>query len=163
MHVDIIGTVLLPLMAFVTGAPVIGWAKPVPVNTTNLESPRRDFIAVVLAGPTSNIIMAVLAAVAMRVLPITAVSIGGLDVPLWGVMAAVFEINLLLAVFNLVPVPPLDGGNVLAALLPWKVAGVFDRFVRPWGFLVLLVLFYTGTLGRLIQPPYAFLSWLLTA
>ena len=164
VHVDPVGTLLLPLMAFVTGAPVLGWAKPVPVNPLNLEYPRRDFMLIALAGPASNLVMAVVAAVAMRMLPITAVPVGGgFEVPLWGVMAALFEIYLLLAVFNLIPVPPLDGGNVLAALLPWRAANLFDRFIRPWGFLVLLVLFYTGTLVQLINPPYAFLSWLLTA
>ena len=164
VHIEPIGTLLLPLGAFMTGAPVIGWAKPVPVVARNLESPRRDFMAVTVAGPVSNLMLAFLAALAMRVLPITAVPVGGgFELPLWGVMAAVFEINLWLAVFNLVPIPPLDGGNLFAALLPWRVADLFDRFVRPWGFLVLLILFYTGTLVRLIQPPYAFLSWLLTA
>ena len=116
VHVDIVGTLLLPLTAFLTGAPVFGWAKPVPVNPRNLEYPCGDFISIALAGPISNVVIAVLAAVAMLVLPIPAVPIGlGFELPLWGVMAALFEINLLLAVFNMVPVPPLDGGNVLAA------------------------------------------------
>ena len=163
MHVDPVGTLLLPLIAFTTGAPIIGWAKPVPVNPQHLERPRRDFLYIAAAGPISNVILAALASVVMRMVPVSPIEIGiGTGLPVWGIAATAFELNLLLAVFNMVPVPPLDGGNVLAGLLPSGLAHLFDRVVRPWGFLLLYALLLTGALGALITPPYLFLSWVLT-
>ena len=162
-HIDPIGTLLLPLLAFTTGAPIIGWAKPVPVSVMNLAQPRRDFLYIAAAGPASNIVLAVTASVLMRMLPLTPVNfVAGFELPLWTVATVLFEINLLLAVFNMVPVPPLDGGNVLAGVLPEGVAAGYDRLIRPWGFLILYALLLTGTLSALITPPYLFLSWLLT-
>ena len=161
-HVDPIGTVLLPLIAFTTGAPVIGWAKPVPVNPQRLEHPRRDFLYIAAAGPISNVILAALASVVMRMVPVSPIEVAGTGLPVWSIAATAFELNLLLAVFNMVPIPPLDGGNVLAGLLPSGLAHLFDRVVRPWGFLLLYALLLTGALGALITPPYLFLSWALT-
>ena len=162
-HVDPIGTVLLPLVLFTSGSPfVFGWAKPVPVNTANLKRPRQDFLYVAAAGPASNIILAVLASLVMSSVPATPIDIGGVEFPLWRIASVVFNLNLLLAVFNMVPVPPLDGGNVLAGLLPEALARGFDQFIRPWGFVILLALLLTGTLSAMIVPPYLFLSELLT-
>ena len=162
-HIDPFGTLLLPLLAFTTGAPVIGWAKPVPVIPANLTRPRRDFLCVAAAGPASNMVLAVIAAGAMRALPVSPLTVGaGLELPLWEITAILFKLNLLLAIFNMVPVPPLDGGNVLAGLLPAGIASGYDRLIRPWGFLCLYALLLTGALGALIMPPYLFLSWLLT-
>ena len=163
VHIDSVGTVLLPLVAFLTGAPIIGWAKPVPVNPVHLTHPRRDFLYVAAAGPISNVLLAALASVVMRSVPVTPVDFGaGPALPLWNIASVAFEINLLLAVFNMVPIPPLDGGNVLASLLPRALAVPFDRFIRPWGFVLLYALLLTGVLAQLITPPYEFLSWLLT-
>ena len=163
VHVDPIGTILLPLVAFTTGAPIIGWAKPVPVNGRNLDHPRRDFLYIAAAGPVSNVILAAMASVVMRMVPVSPIDFGvGPALPVWRIASAAFEINLLLAVFNMVPIPPLDGGNVLAGLLPEPVANLFDRFVRPWGFVLLYALLLTGVLGAIITPPYLYLSWLLT-
>ena len=163
VHVDPVGTLLLPLIAFTTGAPVIGWAKPVPVNPHHLEHPRRDFLYIAAAGPASNVLLAVVASVVMRMVPVSPIEVGiGYGLPIWSIAATTFELNLLLAVFNMVPVPPLDGGNVLAGLLPSSLADAFDRVVRPWGFLLLYALLLTGALGALITPPYLFLSWVLT-
>ena len=126
-HIDPIGTLLLPLLAFTTGAPIIGWAKPVPVSVMNLAHPRRDFLYIAAAGPASNIVLAVIAAVAMRALPVSPINFGaGPELPLWTIAAVLFELNLLLAIFNMVPVPPLDGGNVLAGLLPEGIAAGYD-------------------------------------
>ncbi len=155
VHIDPIGTVVLPLIAFSTGFPILGWAKPVPVNIAELGRGRRDFVLVAAAGPASNIALAVLAALA-------------LDVTWWSgspfllsFVRRVVEINLLLAVFNMIPVPPLDGGNVLGGLLPATLANSFDRWLRPYGFLILYALLLTDTLWDLIGPPYSFLTWLL--
>jgi Zn-dependent protease len=149
VHIDPIGTLLLPLIAAASHFPIIGWAKPVPVNPARLAHPRRDFVLVAAAGPVSNLLQAFAAALALRVLLASA---GG-DVGLLArLLYAVVEINLLLAFFNLVPVPPLDGGNVLAGLLPPRAGYTFVR-LRPYGFLVLYALMFTGVLSALIAPP----------
>jgi Zn-dependent protease len=153
VHADPIGTLLLPLIAMVSGAPVIGWAKPTPVNTRNLREPRRDHILVTAAGPASNLLIAFAAAAAMRV------GIAGgswLDL----LVVEALTLNVLLAVFNMLPIPPLDGGQILMALLP---RGVSMRlgFLYEYGFLILMGLLITGVLGALIEPPYyVILSWL---
>ena len=160
-HIDPVGTILLPLILSWAGGPVFGWAKPVPVDPRNLKRPRQDFLYIAAAGPASNIILAVMASAVMSVAPVSPFDVGGVAVPLWRVASVMFEINLLLAVFNMVPIPPLDGGNVLAGLLPEGLARGFDQLVRPWGFVILLVLMYTGGLYAIIMPPYLFLSELL--
>ncbi len=154
VHIDPIGTVVLPLIAFSTGVPILGWAKPVPVNIAELGRGRRDFVLVAAAGPASNIALAVLAALALDV------TWSGSPF-LLAFVRRVVEINLLLAVFNMIPVPPLDGGNVLGGLLPATLANSFDRWLRPYGFLILYALILTGTLWTIIGPPYSFLTWLL--
>lgn len=163
VHADPIGTVLFPLIAFTTGAPIIGWAKPVPVNTYNLRHQRRDFVLVAAAGPASNLVLAVGASLVLHVLRASAFDAPGLEPlgPASSFLGSLLHVNILLAVFNMVPIPPLDGGNVLAGLLPRGAAVAFDR-VRPYGFLLLYGLMLTGMLYVLIAPPYRLLlSWLL--
>ena len=148
-HIDPIGTLLLPGIAILTGLPIIGWAKPVPVNLHQLRHPRRDFMYIAAAGPASNLLQAVLLAAAARVMfP------GGLEPGLAAefLLRATF-MNVLLALFNLSPVPPLDGGNVIGGLLPERVASAYDQLVRPWGFLVLYAILLTGLFSRVIVPP----------
>jgi Zn-dependent protease len=162
VHIDPIGTIVLPLIAMVSGAPVIGWAKPTPVNTRNLKNPRRDNVLVTVAGPASNLGIAVLAAIALRMIPGSATGVPDLDVA--GTMGTLaFEalhLNVLLAIFNMLPIPPLDGGQILAALLPVPLAIRFHA-VAQYGFLILLALLMTGVLGYLIGPPYYLIvSWL---
>ena len=155
MHVDPIGTLLLPLIAMVSGAPLIGWAKPTPVNTRNLRHPRRDQILVTAAGPTSNLLIAVIAAAAMGAGAMS----GGkwLDLLIYEALT----LNVLLAVFNMLPIPPLDGGQILMALLPRSVAAQLG-FLYQYGFLILMGLLVAGVLGYLIGPPYyLILSWLM--
>jgi len=162
VHTDPIGTLLLPLIAMTTNAPLIGWAKPTPVNVHNLRHPRRDHILVTAAGPASNLIIATIAAVALQVIPPGGPSLSGLDVarPLEMIATQALLLNVLLAVFNMLPIPPLDGGQILMALLPPQVA-LRLRFLSQYGFLILMGLLVTGTLGVLIGPPYyVILSWL---
>jgi Zn-dependent protease len=154
VHVDPIGTLLLPIIAMVSGAPLIGWAKPTPVNTRNLRQPRRDSILVTAAGPVSNLLIAFAAAAAMR----AGATAGGdwLDVLLYDALT----LNVLLAVFNMLPIPPLDGGQILMALLPRPVAMKLG-FLYEYGFLILMGLLVAGVLWTLIGPPYyLILSWL---
>lgn len=151
VHIDPIGTIVLPLIAAISNFPIIGWAKPVPVNINRLRRHRQDFMLVAAAGPASNIALAAIAAVLFRLAP--EASLG--DSPYLGVREVLYQagaINIFLAVFNLIPVPPLDGGNVLAGLLPAEGAAMLDR-IRPFGFIVLYALMFTGILSELIVPP----------
>jgi Zn-dependent protease len=155
-HIDPIGTVLMPALMIATGLPILGWAKPVPVNLSRLGHPRRDFMIVAAAGPLSNIAQAVVAGLLLR-----ALLFSGADPGLTGTILIRFmQINLILAFFNLIPIPPLDGGNVLAGLLPEPIAVVFDR-IRPFGFLLLYGLILTDVLFMLILPPTLFMLELL--
>lgn len=162
VHVDPIGTVLFPLIAMLSGLPLIGWAKPVPVNLHRLSHPRRDYVFVAAAGPLSNLALAVLVSVAASLLALDlrlGVIGGGSMVE--SVLGRAVYLNILLALFNMIPVPPLDGGNVLGGLLPESMAAQFDR-LRPWGFLILYGLMFTGVLWVIIAPPAALLlRWLL--
>jgi Zn-dependent protease len=159
VHIDPIGTILLPLLAAFSGLPIIGWAKPVPVNLSRFRDPRRDFMIVAAAGPISNLLQALVAAILLQVLvPTGAVGLGGSS--LADVLFTAISINVLLAVFNLIPVPPLDGGNVLAGLLPPAAARIFDG-MRPFGFIILYALMFTGALSAIILPPAFFLIRLL--
>jgi Zn-dependent protease len=164
VHADIIGTIIFPLIAMVSGAPLIGWAKPVPVNTRHLSHPRRDFVVVAAAGPASNLVLALAAAVALAVLPISPQTLGeaNVSVPLAAILSQAMRLNVLLAVFNMVPIPPLDGGNVLAGLLPPRLAISYNR-VRPYGFLLIYALILSGGFDYIVVPPYRLLvSWLPT-
>ena len=154
VHADPIGTILFPLIAIISHVPILGWAKPVPVNIRNLRHPRRDYVMVAAAGPASNLVLALGAAVLYAVLPISPLTLGS------RLLEALIELNVLLAVFNMIPIPPLDGGNVVAGLLPISFAAAFNR-VRPYGFLILYALILSNTLWTIIGPPFSFIMHLL--
>jgi len=144
-HIDWIGTVLFPLVALYSGVPLLGWAKPVPVNWQNLRSPRRDFAMVAAAGPASNLILATLGA---GVFGLAGAALSGMAAEL---VLRFILMNVFLAVFNMIPVPPLDGGNVASGLLPLPLARLVDQ-LRPYGFLILYALLFTGVLGKYVFP-----------
>ena len=154
VHIDWIGTVLLPLLALVSRLPLIGWAKPVPVAMRNLRNPRRDFMLVAAAGPISNLLQAFVAALGVRAVQ-SSLNIANGPGLIDGVLTLAVEINLLLAFFNLIPVPPLDGGNVMLGLLPPRLAATYSQ-LRNYGFLVLYALLLTGLASALIMPPTQF-------
>jgi Zn-dependent protease len=165
VHIDPVGTVLFPLLALLFSLPLIGWAKPVMVSVRGLAHPRRDFILIALAGPVSNVILALGASLALHAMPgAQALAAGGnLDIvqPLTYFAIQALGVNLLLALFNMIPIPPLDGGNVLSNLLPPGAAYRFDTTMRPYGFIVLYALMLSGLMWKIIGPPFIFLSTLL--
>ena len=163
VHIDPVGTILFPLVAMVTGVPVLGWAKPVPVVTRNLGGHwKRKFMAIAAAGPASNLIIATVAAIGLRLAVAGGVVGPGVSTPsfvfalLWGAV----QINVILAVFNMVPVPPLDGGNVLSGLLRGSASDLYDR-LRPFGFLIIYALMFSGLLNAILGPPVNFIRSVL--
>ena len=161
VHVDLIGTVLFPLLAVLANVPLIGWARPVPVNPARLRHPRRDYVYVAAAGPLSNLALAGLVSVSASVLGLNLWQALGQGGGAAIVLVQAIYINVFLAVFNLLPVPPLDGGNVLAGLLPPRAAAQFDR-LRQWGFLILYALILTGVLSTIVMPiAGTIVRWLL--
>jgi Zn-dependent protease len=155
VHIDPIGTLVMPLLSAFSPIPLLGWAKPVPVDMRFLRHPRRDFMIIAAAGPISNLLQAcVLAAVFRALYPTNATDLFP------AVLKYAVEMNLRLAFFNLIPVPPLDGGNVLAGLVPESAARLLDQ-VRQFGFIVLYALMLSGILTQLILPPTDFFLRLL--
>jgi len=157
VHIDLLGTIVLPLLAIVSHLPIIGWAKPVPVNIRNLRHPQRDFAIIAAAGPISNLLQAVVAAILVRAFVQDPELPGG---PVQYALLVAVQINILLAFFNLIPVPPLDGGNVLLGLLPPQLAYRYAQ-LRQYGFLILYALMLSGVASALIIPPSQFMMRLL--
>lgn len=150
-HVDPIGTVIFPLLAMVTGSGwIFGWAKPVPVNPARFRDYRRDDIMVSLAGIASNLLLALIAASIIR----TIVTLGGIGFgrALLPILVFMMRINILLAVFNLIPIPPLDGSHLLYHYLPPETARKFQR-LEQYGFIILILFLMTGVFGVIMYFP----------
>lgn len=163
VHADPIGTIVFPLVSLATGAMLIGWAKPVPVNLRFLRHPRRDYMLVAAAGPASNLMLALFAALLLALVPVSPQTLGesNVSVPIAALLSRLVQLNVLLAVFNMLPIPPLDGGNVLAGLLPPNLAAWFNT-IRPYGFILLYALILSNAFSYIVIPPARFiLSWLL--
>jgi Zn-dependent protease len=152
-HIDPVGTILLPLILLLSHAGILfGWARPVPVNPLNYRNYRWGEFAVSAAGPVSNL---VLAAVFSLLLRLGLGNVGLVKLASFGV-----SINIFLALFNLIPIPPLDGSHILAILLPRDLARLY-AYLEPVGFILILVLFYTGILWAIIMPFYRAIAVLL--
>ena len=162
VHIDPNGTILFPLIAMFTNVPLLGWAKPVPVNITRLGTHwKRKYMLIAAAGPASNLVLAVAASVLLHVVPVSGGLQTSLLTPLAVFLYRMVGLNIVLAIFNMIPVPPLDGGNVLSGVLRGPVADMYDR-LRPYGFFILYTLMLTGVLGRFVFPAAAAVeAWLL--
>jgi Zn-dependent protease len=158
-HVDPFGSIILPAMGALSGLPILGYAKPVPVNPARMRHPRRDMVLVSLAGPTTNLLLMAGAAIVARALVHSGGHVGGaLDVDTPDLLVEIVfffaVVNLLLGIFNLLPIPPLDGSALVERLLPQQWLPAWHRF-RPYGILVLLLLvFTTGIVGKVVTPFY---------
>ncbi|SMN16420.1 FIG004556: membrane metalloprotease [uncultured Candidatus Thioglobus sp.] len=144
-HIDPVGTILVPAFLYFTSGFIFGWAKPVPVNFSALRSPRQDMLWVAIAGPVSNFIMAALW------LGVIFIAINTVSQFLADMARVGIQINLLLAVLNLLPLPPLDGGRVLSSLLPPKLSYQYDQ-LEPYGLFILLGLLFLGIFQTVILP-----------
>jgi len=156
-HIDPFGSIVMPALGALTGIPVIAWAKPVPVNPMRMRNPRRDLVFVSLAGPASNLILMAISALAARQLYLSSAPnvVFYEDLPLGILILFSFAVvNMFLAVFNLLPIPPLDGSALVERALPREWLPHWYKF-RPYGFLVLfLLVFSTGIISKLLDPLF---------
>jgi Zn-dependent protease len=153
-HIDPFGSIVLPAMGAIVGLPVFGYAKPVPVNPNRLHKPRRDMLYVSLAGPASNLSLMLVAAIGAKLLYQNGPNVLFYDqLPLGTRIIFTFAVvNLLLGLFNLLPIPPLDGSALLERVLPERYLPAWYKF-RPYGILVLLVIiFWSGALEKVLDP-----------
>jgi Zn-dependent protease len=159
-HIDPIGTIVVPSLALLLNIPVIGWAKPVPVNAAKLRNPRVDMAKVAAAGPLSNLVQAflwaLLLALVQRVSPVESEPSWLMSMCIAGIL-----VNALFAVFNMLPIPPLDGSRVLRSFVSPAVGNVLDR-LEPFGFFILFGLLYAGVLNPLLTPLLNAVAHLVT-
>lgn len=155
-HIDIFGTIIFPLIAITTGGWMFGWAKPVPFNPMNLRDRKMGEIMIALAGPVSNILLAVLCIILYKIFfggsLLSAGFAGGLNQPIAMMLQIGIYLNIILAVFNLIPVPPLDGSHVLRNLLPDSLAELYAQFPVWAGFIAIFLLVRMGVTSALISP-----------
>lgn len=147
-HIDPFGTILLPALTIMLGGILFGWAKPVPVDFARLRNPKRDMFWVAAAGPASNFVMAIFWALVIK---FSTVAPEAFIYPLTLMAKAGISINIVLMVLNLLPLPPLDGGRIAVSLLPHRLARSFAR-LEHYGFAILIVLLFSGILGRILDP-----------
>jgi Zn-dependent protease len=160
-HIDPVGTVLVPGLLLAVGVPLFGWAKPVPVATSGLRNPRRAMVVVALAGPAANLVMAVVwCAVLGAILRVK----GNVTLDSWIALMAQAGIlgNVFLAVFNLLPIPPLDGGRVLTGLLPPRLGARLEK-IEPVGLFIVLGLSALGLFGWLFNPALRVVGRIINA
>jgi Zn-dependent protease len=175
-HIDLVGTIIFPLLQFFTHLPLIGWAKPVPTNPLHLRNPRKDQIFISLAGPGANLLAACVAFIILIVLQSIAPEAKGtvlymaqtmglpgdrsIFVPLTGILFFALVINLALALFNCIPIPPLDGHWVLYGILPDNAAAAFEK-IGSYGFILLYALMFTGAFNFIFIPIGWVISFLI--
>lgn len=165
-HLDVLGTLVMPAIGFLTGIPILAWAKPVPFDPRHLKNVRRDSMLIALAGPLSNLFLALVWALVINNFSIVQT---GLEVFLseyvvmmiYMALQMIFIMNIALCLFNFIPLDPLDGGKIIRGILPLHLAVRFDQFLRhnhsviTWGFLILIL---TGIFGRVFGPLIHFVA-----
>ena len=149
-HVDPFGTIVIPITLLLISGFVFGWAKPVPVDWRNLHNPKRDMAFVAAAGPISNLLMAFFWALLAKIAYAVTQDPSSILVLMGG---AGITINLILAILNIIPIPPLDGSRVMSSLLPARAAYQYN-LITPYGFLIIVGLLATGILSKIMMPPF---------
>lgn len=155
-HIDLLGTIVIPLLLFLATGFAFGWAKPVPIDPRNMPHPRRDMAFVALAGPLSNILMACFWALVTKQAMMFSISHAqyvSIGVPLIYMGIIGIQINIVLGVLNLLPLPPLDGSNVIMGALPRRAAYYYSR-IQPYGFFILVALIITNLLSKIMEPLF---------
>ncbi|MBT3393041.1 MAG: site-2 protease family protein [Elusimicrobiaceae bacterium] len=156
VHIDIVGTVILPIICVYSGLPIFGWAKPVPVNPFRLKDPEKDMVKVAIAGPLANIMLVILSVLFFKLIISVGFISSILPMALVSKMMWYFiSLNVILAIFNMVPIPPLDGSKVLAGFLPRHLAIEYEK-ISKYGFYILIALLFTGGIRFVLLPPFYF-------
>ena len=150
-HIDFVGTILLPALCYFSGLPMFGWAKPVPVNFLRLNRPKTDMAKVAFAGPAANLLLLTLCVIIFKILIIANVQ----EVLFYNILSYAIQINLILAIFNLVPVPPLDGSKILASFLPDRQSLRYLSLER-YGMIFVIILIVTGAFKLIIMPVFTY-------
>ena len=155
-HIDLIGTVIVPLLLLTLGGFIFGWARPVPINPVNFRNQKRGMLLVSLAGPFANFLMAVFWAIIAKIGIILMTHNVALGTPVLLMGQRGIMVNIVFAVLNLIPLPPLDGGRIVMSLLPNKIAYHYSK-IEPFGFLILLALIMLGVLSLIISPIISYI------
>ena len=156
-HIDPVGTILVPILLLMVSPFILGWAKPVPVDWRNLRRPRQDMAWVALAGPAANLLMLVLWALLAKLIIVSGFGNYNYSIPFVAMAMVGITINIVLIVLNLIPIPPLDGSRVVSALLPPRTAMQYNR-LEPYGLIIVLLLLFSGVLGRFFFPVVDFFT-----